>query len=180
MTLTIGLILRTPTSSPEQAQEAALRPLCDRLLLATRLSDPAIAAALARAGLAPVPGLTIMLADFNSLQMSSSSLIRFLIRLRAKGLSFAIASPRIAVTADGQSDTLGFLDLYRAHLAALRQASCPSHGRRPKLSSAQVQEICRLLARSGNTADRVAKQFGISRSTLYNYLAKDRSSDRAQ
>lgn len=180
LALTIGLILKAPSSSPEQAQEAALRPLCDRLLLATRLSQPAITAALARAGLALQPGITIMLADFNSLQMSQSSLVDFLIRLRAKGVSLAIASPSAAVDADGRSDTLAFLELYRAHLTARRNAPRSSHGRKPKLSPEQVREIRRLLDNGQDSAGRIAKQFGISRSTLYNYLAKDGPSGSAK
>lgn len=52
---------------------------------------------------------------------------------------------------------------------AIAKAKGKYHGRKPKLSSSQVEELRQAVA-SGKSKTDLAKQFGITRATLYSYL----------
>jgi len=132
------------------------------------------------------PGDTLVVASLDQLGRSSRELFALVDDVRGRGAGFRSLRERLDTTAPGGEAIFrafsGLADFGRATISAgtsdglaAARAAGKRLGRPPALTAEQLREVRALLLRPENTISSVARELGVSRSTLYKYLpAPDR------
>ncbi|QOJ13991.1 MAG: recombinase family protein [Planctomycetia bacterium] len=135
-------------------------------------------------------GDTIVAQRMAGLARNADELRRIVLRETARGVHVQFVKERLVFTSEGSPMTdllltmLGAVadfertllkERHREGVALARQRGIYG-GRRRKLSSERVQEL-RARAASGERKARLAREFGISRETLYQYLRESEATE---
>ena len=133
------------------------------------------------------PGDTLVVASLDQLGRSQRELIATVHDVRRRGAGLRSLRERLDTTAPGGDAIFrvfaGLADVGRATISAgtsdglaAARASGKRLGRPPALTPGQLREVRALLLRPEHTISSVARELGVSRSTIYKYLpAEDRA-----
>jgi DNA invertase Pin-like site-specific DNA recombinase len=127
------------------------------------------------------PGDTLVVASLDQLGRTSRELFALVDDARRRGAGFRSLRERLDTTAPGGEAIFrvfaGLADFGRATISAgtsdglaAARASGKRLGRPPALTAEQLREVRALLLRPEHTISSVARELGVSRSTIYKYL----------
>jgi DNA invertase Pin-like site-specific DNA recombinase len=176
LSTTVAFLAETPGSATIEEQKASLGPN-DFVVLAGRRNFNQLGELLARNGMALKPGDCVKVFDLSCLAISTTTLIRVLTKLLRAGISVEVVVPKIVIKPDGMGKPHALLDALDGHYRHVHgikthPANTAPQGRKPLLDVDQLPAIRTMLAKPGSTATKVAKQLGVGRSTLFNYLER--------
>jgi DNA-binding CsgD family transcriptional regulator len=132
------------------------------------------------------PGDTLVVASLDQLGRSQRELITAVLDVRRRGAGFRSLREGLDTTAPGGEAIFrvfaGLADFGRATISAgtsdglaAARARGKRLGRPPALTPEQLREVRALLLRPEHTISSIARELGVSRSTIYKYLpAPDR------
>lgn len=129
-------------------------------------------------------GDRIKVYDLNCLPLSTSTLLRLMAKILGMGIAIEFCRPGITIDPGAQSGDLSRfvieLDRHARHVHGLkRQAHETKTGRKPTLPDDQLPEIRQLLAVAGATVTSVARELGVGRTTLFDYLRRHKDAEDA-
>ncbi len=127
------------------------------------------------------PGDTLVVASLDQLGRSSRELFALVDEVHRRGAGFRSLRERLDTTAPGGEAIFrafaAIADFGRATISAgtsdglaAARASGKRLGRPPALTAEQLREVRALLLRPEHTVSSVARELGVSRSTIYKYL----------
>jgi DNA invertase Pin-like site-specific DNA recombinase len=127
------------------------------------------------------PGDTLAVASLDELGRSQRELIAVVLDVRRRGAGLRSLRERLDTTAAGGEAIFrvfaGLADFGRATISAgtsdglaAARAAGKRLGRPPALTPEQLREVRALLLRPEHTISSVARELGVSRSTIYKYL----------
>lgn len=146
------------------------------IIVAGRHSLNKLSDLLAWSGMRLEAGDRVVVYDLSCITLSTPTLIRIIGRLLRGGIAFEIVSAAIVIepTDDDRLNALvqAFAGHYR-HLHGLKtHPETAPRGRKPLLNPGDVDAIKAKLERPGATATGVARDLGVARSTLFNFLER--------
>ncbi len=120
-------------------------------------------------------GDTIKIYDLSCLAVSTSTVLRVMLKLLKGGISIELCGLGVTITPDRNSDLFLLVEAFDGHWRQLhgiktnekREAKA---GRKPRLTVEQLPDIRKRLAEEGATRESVAKDLGVARSTLFGFL----------
>lgn len=171
------LLVETNRSPSMEQQRAACEADGDLIVDAGAVSFTDLPKQLARHGLELKQGDKIKIYDFNCLPVSVSTLLRLMSKVLSMGIALEFCRPGITIGPGEQSCDLSRfvieLDRHCRHVHGLkRQAHDAKAGRKPTLADDQLPKIRRMLAVDRATVSSVARELGVGRSTLFDYLKR--------
>lgn len=171
---TVAFLAETP-GSPTVDSQKKLLAADDEVVLAGKHKFGQLTELLARNGMALKTGDRVKVIDLTCLGLSTVSLIRVLTNLLADGISVEIVQPGIVITPRDIAKNHALLDALDGHYRHMHgvkthPADGVQQGRRALLHESQLPEIRAMLDKPGAKATEVAKELGVGRSTLFNYL----------
>lgn len=115
--------------------------------------------------------------DLSCITLSTTTLVREICKLLQSGVAFEIVSAGIVIapSADDKLHALlQALDTHNRYVHGLKThpSGTVSRGRRRLLDADKLPEIRAKLDRPGVSATQVAKELGVARSTLFNFLER--------
>ncbi len=149
----------------------------DQIVTAGRHSFNKLEDLLAKNGMKLVAGDRIKVYDLSCITVSTATLVRLLTGWLHDGIAFEIASLGIAIEAradDKLHALLRALDGHHRHIHGIKthRGDRENRGRRRLLDPGKLPAIQAKLAAPGVTATEVAKELGVARSTLFNFLER--------
>ena len=182
----VVFLAQTSGSPTIESQRSCLNP-GDIEVLAGRKTLNQLSVLLERKGIGLEAGDRVKVHDLSCLAIATPMLVRAITKLLRNGVSFEICSPNIVVepAADDKLHAmLDALDSHYRHLHGIKThpAEMSPPGRKRLLSPDKLPEIRQKLGTPGATATDVARELGVARSTLFNYLERydvDRGFDGA-
>ena len=174
------LLVETNRSPSMEEQRAACEADGDLIVDAGAVSFTDLPKQLARHGLELKQGDKIKIYDFNCLPVSVSTLLRLMSKILGMGIAIEFCRPGITIGGENRdlSRLVIELDQHCRHVHGLkRQAHDSKAGRKPTLADDQLPEIRRLLAVERATVSSVARELGVGRSTLFDYLKRHKEAD---
>ncbi|NIJ30955.1 DNA invertase Pin-like site-specific DNA recombinase [Sphingomonas insulae] len=145
------------------------------MIVADRQSFNKLGDLLARHGIKLTAGDRIKVYDLSCITLSTTTLIRTMTKMLSRGIAFEIVSAGIVIEPradDKLHALLGALDGHYGYLHGLKThpIETASRGRRRILDPDQLPQIRAKLDAPGATATDVARELGVARSTLFNFL----------
>lgn len=136
---------------------------------------------LAQGGMPLESGDRIKIYDFTCLPMHPQNLLRFMRQMLKKGVSIQFAAPGIVIKPEEGNDLFklvtGLDNHWRLTHGVRTRPTDSKPGRKPKLTEDQLPAIRRMLDDSGATVSSVAKDLGVGRTTLFDFLQRHRDSE---
>jgi len=185
--ITVAYLAETHGSASLDEQRACLHP-DDHVVLAGPRSFDKLTELLAHHGVNLGPGDRVKIFDLSCIALSTTTLIRVLVKMLQAGISLEIVSAGIVLdpAVDDRLPTLlTALDAHCRHHHGIKThpPTTAQIGRRRLLGRDQLPDIRAMLEKPGATATTVAKELGVARSTLFNFLDRydrERRLDRSQ
>ena len=190
LSTTVAFLAECQGSATVDEQRACLDP-GDHVVVAGKKSFNKLTEMLAESGIELRRGDRVKLYDLSCITLSTTTLVRAMSKMLRKGIAFEIISSGIVIEPNADDKARAMLDALDAHcryLHGIKTHPADRRGRRRLLDPEQLPEIRAELEKPGVTATKVAKTFGVARSTLFNYLerydqarcpARDRKTDQA-
>lgn len=154
-------------------QRASMRPEA-YIVVAGRQSLNKLGDLVARSGGRLEAGDRVLVYDLSCITLSTSTLIRIIGRMLRAGIAFEIVSVGIAIEPALDDKLYGLIQAlagHQRHLHGLKtHPETASRGRKPLLNPQNIADISAKLKRPGATATGVARELGVARSTLFNFL----------
>jgi DNA invertase Pin-like site-specific DNA recombinase len=171
---TVAYLSECQGSATIDDQKACLGP-DDYVVVADRQSFNKLGDLLARHGIKLTAGDRIKVYDLSCITLSTTTLIRTMTKMLGRGIAFEIVSAGIVIEPradDKLHALLGALDGHYRYLHGLKThpIETASRGRRRILDPDQLPQIRAKLDAPGATATDVARELGVARSTLFNFL----------
>lgn len=136
---------------------------------------------LAQQGHALERGDRIKIYDLTCLPMNTTTLVRFMMKLLKKGVAIEFHAPGIVIEPDESNDLFklvaGLDNHWRRVHGIKTHPSDSKPGRKPKLTEDQLPGIRQMLEDSGATVSSVAKNLGVGRTTLFDFLQRHRDAE---
>lgn len=185
--ITVAFLAETPGSANIETQKAGLGP-DDHVVLAGRQGLDKLTEILAHHGLNLGAGDRIKIFDLACVALPTPTLIRALVRMLRAGIAVEIVSAGLVLAPGGEDKLqilLEALDGHYRHQHGVKThpANTAPQGRKPLLDPRQLPDIRAMLDAPGATATGVARELGVARSTLFNFLDRydrDRKLDRSK
>ena len=183
MSRTVAFLAETRGSPTIDEQKACLDP-DDHVVVAGQKSFSRVGKLLESRSLRLNPGDRIKVFDLSCISLSTTTLIRVLTRKLRAGITLELVSAGI-ILEPGAEDKLHAmlvaLDGHHRHVRGLKTnpADAAPRGRKRLLDADQLPAIREKLNEPGATATKVAQEFGVARSTLFNYLERHDRERRA-
>ena len=176
MSKVIAFLAECQGSPSIDEQKAVLDP-DDQIVLAGKRSFAKLPDLLAHNRVSLAPGDRVKVYDLSCINLSTTSLVRALTRLLSLGATFEIISQSIVIRPGGDDKLralLEALDGHYRHVHGIKThpVEAAPQGRKRLLDPNQLPQIRARLSRPGATATDVAKELGVARSTLFNYLER--------
>lgn len=174
MSRTVAYLSECQGSATIDDQKACLGP-DDYVVVADRQSFNKLGDLLARHGIKLVAGDRIKVYDLSCITLSTTTLIRTITKMLGRGIAFEIVSAGVVIEPkadDKLHALLGALDGHYRYLHGIKThpVETASRGRRRILDPDKLPEIRAKLNEPGATASDVARELGVARSTLFNFL----------
>ncbi|WP_242405108.1 recombinase family protein [Novosphingobium sp. MBES04] len=120
-------------------------------------------------------GDTIKIYDLSTLAVSTSTVLRVMLKLLKGGVSIELCGLGLTITPDRASHLFLLLEALDSHWRQIHgiktnEGRGAKAGRKPRLTVEQLPEIRRMLSEKGANHETVAKQLGVARSTLFGFL----------
>jgi len=124
-------------------------------------------------------GDTVKIFDLSCLAVSTSTVLRVVLKLLKGGISIELCGLGVTITPDRDSDLFLLVEALDGHWRQLHGIKTNENreakaGRKPRLTIEQLPEIRKRLAEQGATHESVAKDLGVARSTLFGFLKAHR------
>ena len=174
MSRTVAYLSECQGSATIDDQKACLAP-DDYVLVAERQSFNKIGDLLARHGIKLTAGDRIKIYDLSCITLSTTTLVRTMTKMLSRGIAFEIVSAGIVIEPRADDKLHALLDALDGHYRYLHglkthPVEAASRGRRRLLDPDQLPQIRAKLDAPGATATDVARELGVARSTLFNFL----------
>lgn len=172
------LFLAETNLSPSIAEQ---RALCERegdlLVDAGQVSFLDLPRKLAHEGYELTRGDKIKIYDFACLPINTMTLVRMMVKVLRKGVAIEFCAPGITILPDEDNGQLfrliAALDNHWRRVHGMKTHAGESKpGRKPRFTAEQLPEIRQLLAQEGATVASVAKDLGVGRTTLFDFLQR--------
>ncbi len=176
LSTTVAFLAETQGSATIEEQKACLGA-DDNVIVAGRRGFHEIGQILARNGITLTSGDHVKVYDLTCLALSTTTLIRELTKLLGQGISFEIAKAGIVLKPGAKDKTLALLEAFDGHHRHVHGIKThPVHaapqGRKRILDPERLEAIRAMLDEPGATHGSVARELGVGRSTLFNYLER--------
>ncbi|SCW93576.1 Site-specific DNA recombinase [Sphingobium faniae] len=139
--------------------------------------------ALVRAGDGLEAGDTITVYDFNCLALNTTTLIRVLAKVLKKGVTVRFHAQDITIRPDEQDEPFKLIAALDNHWRLVHgiktHANDSKPGRKARLADDQLDEIRTMLGAQGATVTSVAKELGVGRTTLFDFLQRLRQDEKS-
>lgn len=177
------LFLAETNLSPSLAeQRAQCEASGDVIVEAGQVSFLDLPRKLAQQGFELGSGDRIKIYDFTCLPVNTMTLVRLMVKLLGKGVAIEFCAPHITLQpGDGESvRLLAALDGHWRRVHGMKTHSSEGKpGRKALLHPDRLPEVRAMLAAEGATYAGVAAQLGVGRSTLYEFLDRQRAAGNA-
>ncbi len=181
---TVVFLTSGKSAPPIEDQKALCLAPGDEVILAGDVRFTDLMRATARSSGRLQAGDHLKFYDLNSLILATGSLVRLLTKLLRAGVTIEICSERLIIRpeqGDAACRLLALLDKqHRAVHAARTQGSAGKAGRKQLLKDEQWPAIRALLADHGHSLGQVAAQYGVGRTTLFNFSKRMQALESAQ
>lgn len=168
----VAFLAECQGSATIDEQRASLAP-GDHVVVAGKKSLNKLADLLAQHGIRLGAGDRVKIYDLSCISLSTTTVVRLMSRLLRGGVSFEIISAGIVIRPDADDKLHALLAALEGHyrfLRGIKTHPADRRGRRFILGPEQLPEIRARLDKPGATATGVAKDLGVARSTLFNFL----------
>lgn len=172
---TVVFLAQTGKSPSLDEQTAACVRDGDLVVSAPEVSFSELEKLLGKLGNPLVSGDTIKFHDLSCLALSTTTVLRLMLKFLKAGISIELCALGVTITPNRESDLFLLVEAFDSHWRqihgiktnAKREAKA---GRKPRLTLEQLPDIQRRLAEPGATHESVAKDLGVARSTLFGFL----------
>lgn len=172
---TVVFLAETGKSPSLAEQTSACVRDGDLVVSAPEVSFNELEKLLAKLGHPLVSGDTIKVHDLSCLAVSTTTVLRVMVRLLKAGVNIELCGLGVTITPDRHSDLFLLVEAFDGHWRQIhgiktnekREAKA---GRKPRLTIEQLPDIRKRLAEQGATHESVAKDLGVARSTLFGFL----------
>ena len=176
LSITVAFLAETPGSASIEKQKASLGA-DDYVVLAGRQGLDKLTDILTRHDMHLGAGDRVKIFDLSCIALATTTLVRVLVRMVRAGITIEIVSVGLVVEPGGEGKPqilLEALDAHYRHLHGVKThpADTAPQGRRRLLDPKQLPAIRAKLEAPGATATEVARELGVARSTLFNFLAR--------
>lgn len=149
----------------------------DTIVYSGRSSFPDILKHLSRHGQPLKAGDTLKIFDLSCFPDNTMTLIRVFQKILSEGISIEIQKPGLLISSDPASNELAtfvaMLDEHWGHLHGIKSHPPDSRpGRKVRITIEQLPDIRKRLSAKGATVSSVAKDIGVGRSTLFDFLRR--------
>lgn len=174
MTKVVAFLAQAPGSASIEDQKALLGP-GDLIVVAGKKSFAKLPDYMAQNGMALEAGDHVKIHDLSCLLLETTTLVRAMIKLLDAGISIEIIKPGIVISPNRDDQGRALLEAlsgHNRHIHGIKThpADAAPQGRKRLLDPERVSEIRAMLEQPGATSSSVAKELGVARSTLFNYL----------
>lgn len=147
----------------------------DEVFISTKRSFAALDRLLTRKGQPLKSGDRVKVQELSLLQGQTAALIRMMVKLLDRGVTLEIVGSGIVIAPDDQGDAralLVALDAHRHRMSDLkaRSGGASVTGRKRLIPQERLAEIQAQLNAPGTTTTTLARELGVARQTLFNYL----------
>ncbi|SEK03788.1 Helix-turn-helix domain of resolvase [Sphingobium sp. AP50] len=175
---TVLFLAETNRSPTIEEQRALCEHAGDLLVDAGTVSFLDLPKALARAGHRLERGDKIKIYDLACLPINTMTLVRMMVKVLRQGIAVEFCAPKIVIQPDAETDLfrlVGMLDQHWRRIHGMKTHSPDAKvGRKALLSDDQFPAIQAMID-GGATVSAVAKELGVGRTTLFDFLQRHRA-----
>lgn len=174
----IAFLAVTPKSASQAEQEKAFAS-ADHILRGGRLGPTEIKNTLAHHGMALEPGDVLMIHDPACIAIETGSVIGLFVNVLQRGVTIKFVNPPFEITPSNPPSTaeqlLSSLDQHRRFLHGMKTHGGVKGkiGRPPSLAPEDREKVQLLVSDPNNTMAGIARDLGVSRGALYDYLERE-------
>lgn len=149
----------------------------DTIVYSGRSGFPDILKRLSRHGQTLKAGDTLKIYDLSCFPDNTMTLIRAFRKILSEGVSIEIHKPGLILSGDPVKNELGtfvaMLDHHWSHIHGIKSHPPDSRpGRKVRITIEQLPDIRKRLSAKGATVSSVARDIGVGRSTLFDFLRR--------